>query len=57
MSAIKQIHLLSSKVDDIAWERSDWTESFVDIEGDLKPKPFYDTKAKMLWDDNISTLG
>ena len=23
-----------------------------DIEGSLKPEPFYNTKAKMLWDDN-----
>ena len=29
-----------------------WTNSFVDIEGDLKPKPYHDTKAKMLWDEN-----
>lgn len=49
--------VIDGKLDDIAWERSDWTESFVDIEGDLKPKPFYDTKAKMLWDDNYFYFG
>ena len=49
--------VIDGKLDDIAWKRSDWTESFVDIEGDLKPKPFYDTKAKMLWDDNYFYFG
>ena len=44
--------VLDGKLNDLAWTRSEWTDSFVDIEGDLKPKPFYDTKAKMLWDDN-----
>ena len=32
-------------------------EEIVDIEGNLKPKPFYDTKAKMLWDDNYFYFG
>ena len=49
--------VIDGKLDDVAWKRSDWTESFVDIEGDLKPKPFYDTKAKMLWDDNYFYFG
>ena len=49
--------VIDGKLDDIAWKRSEWTESFVDIEGDLKPKPFYDTKAKMLWDDNYFYFG
>ena len=49
--------LLDGKLNDIAWANTDWTDSFVDIEGDLKPKPFYDTKAKMLWDDNYFYFG
>lgn len=48
---------LDGKLNDIAWTNTDWTDSFVDIEGDLKPKPFYDTKAKMLWDDNYFYFG
>ena len=48
---------LDGKLNDIAWANTDWTDSFVDIEGDLKPKPFYDTKAKMLWDDNYFYFG
>lgn len=34
---------------DDAWSKVDWTDSFEDIENDVKPK--YETKAKILWDD------
>ncbi len=33
------------------WEKAAWTEWFEDIEGSLKPKPAYKTRAKMMWDD------
>lgn len=32
------------------WESVPWTSDFVDIEGDLRPKPTYRTRVKMLWD-------
>lgn len=44
-------------MNDPFWEKVDWSESFVDIEGDLKPLPFYDTKVKMLWDENYFYFG
>ena len=44
--------LIDGKPHDDAWNKVEWTESFTDIEGSLKPEPFYDTKAKMLWDEN-----
>ena len=28
-----------------------WTDAFVDIEGDVRPRPRFHTRAKMLWDD------
>lgn len=34
-----------------AWASADWTDDFVDIEGDLKPRPPFRTRAKMLWDE------
>ena len=49
--------VMDGKLDDSSWLVSDWTESFVDIEGSLKPKPFYDTKVKMLWDDRYFYFG
>jgi hypothetical protein len=36
---------------DAAWDAAPWTDAFVDIEGDKKPKPRHRTRAKMLWDD------
>ena len=44
--------LIDGKLDDESWQNAEWTDSFVDIEGNLKPLPFFDTKAKMLWDEN-----
>ncbi|HLK14543.1 MAG TPA: carbohydrate-binding family 9-like protein [Fimbriimonadaceae bacterium] len=33
------------------WEAAPWTDDFVDIEGDVRPKPRFRTRAKMLWDE------
>ncbi len=44
--------LIDGKIIDQGWENIDWTDSFVDIEGNLKPDPYLDTKTKMTWDDN-----
>jgi hypothetical protein len=34
-----------------AWAAAPWSDEFVDIEGDRKPKPRHRTRVKMLWDD------
>ena len=33
------------------WKKAPFTDKFVDIEGDKRPNPRFDTRAKMLWDD------
>jgi len=43
---------IDGKLDEISWQKVDWSENFVDIEGDVKPKPRFRTKVKMLWDNN-----
>ena len=43
--------IMDGKGDDDSWQAADWTSSFVDIEGNKNPKPYHDTKVKMLWDD------
>ncbi|MEQ1933081.1 MAG: carbohydrate-binding family 9-like protein, partial [Fimbriimonadaceae bacterium] len=43
---------ISGKIDDPQWEQAPWTDCFVDIEGDLKPKPRFKTRAKMMYDEN-----
>ena len=42
---------IDGQLDEAAWQAAPWTEYFVDIEGDAKPKPRFRTRAKMLWDD------
>ncbi|MCC8410656.1 carbohydrate-binding family 9-like protein [Mucilaginibacter sp. UR6-1] len=43
--------VIDGDVNDKTWQQAKWTTSFVDIEGDAKPKPQYNTRLKMLWDD------
>ncbi|MDU1904849.1 MAG: carbohydrate-binding family 9-like protein [Dysgonomonas sp.] len=44
--------VIDGNVEDKIWDNAAWTDVFEDIEGDLKPKPYYATRAKMLWDRN-----
>lgn len=44
--------LIDGDINDKIWDQAKWTSSFVDIEGDAKPKPQYNTQLKMLWDDS-----
>ncbi|WP_163717821.1 carbohydrate-binding family 9-like protein [Mangrovibacterium lignilyticum] len=34
-----------------SWAKAEWSDDFVDIEGNRKPKPLYRTRLKMLWDE------
>jgi hypothetical protein len=43
---------IDGNLNDNAWQKAQWTTNFVDIEGDLKPAPFFDTQVKMLWNDS-----
>jgi len=42
---------IDGRLDEASWRDVPWTDWFVDIEGDAKPKPRFRTRAKMLWDD------
>ncbi|WP_372949530.1 carbohydrate-binding family 9-like protein [Mariniphaga sp.] len=42
---------IDGKANEISWERAQWTDLFVDIEGENKELPTWSTKIKMLWDD------
>ena len=48
---------VDGRLDDPAWARAAWSEDFVDIEGDAKPRPTWPTHAKMLWDDTFLYVG
>jgi hypothetical protein len=45
--------VIDGKIDEAAWDDAAWTDDFVDIEGDVKPRPRIRTRAKMLWDDRF----
>ncbi|QYR24058.1 carbohydrate-binding family 9-like protein [Paenibacillus sp. sptzw28] len=49
--------LLDGRLDKPFWAKADWTDDFVDIEGDLRPKPGKRTRVKMLWDDDCFYFG
>ncbi len=42
---------IDGKLDEPAWAAAPWSDDFVDIEGDIRPKPRFRTRMKMLWDD------
>ena len=48
---------IDGKLNDEAWSKIKWTTLFVDIEGSLKPKPYFKTRAKMAWDENYFYFG
>jgi hypothetical protein len=48
---------LDGTLSDAPWDKADWTELFVDIQGDAMPTPRFATRAKMLWDDEYLYIG
>lgn len=42
---------IDGKLDERAWKNAKWSEPHSDIEGDVKPKPRFDTRFKLLWDN------
>ena len=49
--------IIDGKLNDSQWDNAGWTDNFVDIEGSLKPNPFFNTKVKMLWDSSYFYFG
>ncbi len=45
--------IIDGKVAESVWKQAEWTNDFIDIEGESKPKPRFRTRAKMLWDDQF----
>jgi hypothetical protein len=48
---------IDGKLREPAWEAAPWSEEFVDIEGEKKPRPRQKTRMKMLWDDQYLYIG
>lgn len=49
--------VIDGVLNDRAWQRAAWTDDFVDIEGNAKPRPRFRTRAKMVWDDTCLYIG
>ena len=48
---------IDGKLDDSAWQRAPWTDWFIDIQGEAAAKPRFQTRVKMLWDDEYFYIG
>lgn len=44
---------IDGKAFEPSWNEALWTDYFIDIEGNKNPKPYYNTRVKMLWDDEF----
>ncbi len=51
-SWIKKAPIIDGQIDDDIWSALPWTQPFVDIEGSKRPRPHFQTRAKMAWDDD-----
>lgn len=48
----KETIVIDGLANEDSWDLAMWSDKFVDIEGDLKPSPKFETRVKMLWDHN-----
>ena len=48
---------VDGRLDDRAWNQAPWSDAFVDIQGDAKPRPRFETRVKMVWDDEFFYVG
>ena len=48
---------IDGRLDEPSWAAAPWTDAFVDIEGDARPRPRFRTRTKILWDDNYLYVG
>lgn len=51
------IETLDGRLDKYPWTACEWSEDFVDIEGDQKPAPRHRTRMKMFWADDGLYIG
>lgn len=49
--------IIDGKLNDSVCELAPWSEDFVDIQGDVMPKPTHLTRIKMLWDKDYFYIG
>jgi hypothetical protein len=42
--------VIDGRLDDPAWVAAEWSDAFVDIEGDVRPRPTWETRMMIAWD-------
>lgn len=52
-----QAPTIDGKLDESLWEEANNTQQFIDIEGDIRPAPYFDTHVKMRWDSMYFYIG
>lgn len=53
----EQAPRIDGKLDEAMWKETSKTQSFVDIEGDIRPAPYFATFVKMRWDSSYFYIG
>ncbi len=48
---------IDGHLDEAAWSKAAWTDAFIDIVGEDHQKPRFQTRMKMLWDDEYLYIG
>jgi len=48
---------IDGRLSEGSWGNAPWSDEFVAIEGDARPKPRYGTRVKMLWDESNLYIG
>ena len=48
---------INGKLDEHSWSKAAFSSLFIDIEGSKMPNPLYETRVKMLWDDEYFYIG
>lgn len=49
--------VIDGLMDETAWNKTEWSAEYADIEGFHMPKPLQSTQMKMLWDDQYLYIG
>jgi len=49
--------VIDGKLDDVAWRQAPWTANFIDIQGEKVQRPRFQTRAKMMWDQDYLYIG
>ena len=45
--------VIDGKAGNREWKHAPWSAEFIDIEGDIRPKPTFKTRMKMMWDEEF----